>query len=207
MPGIRTLINIRTDVITAINNRLVEGTDDDRLNQFINAAYFEIAGGIDFPELDEVFDISTVASTIEYAGPTDSFGWKFIYDETNDSLLERVSAEQLFRRARTTDATPEFWTRRGEKIIFSPTPDAVIAEKLYYKKIPSALSADGDKTTIPPTWDHGIYLLAVANAHLSFAEENRATFWRNLAVAYIQSRVTEGDLKSGQFTVLPPQGT
>jgi len=201
--GVITLLNFRTDVIAALQERATEIDDSAQINRWINAAYLDVTGAVDFPELDDVFNIATVDGTSEYAGPLDSAGWLSVFDESNDDLLERVSLSQLFRRDRSTKGTPEFWSRRGDTLILSPTPDAVINERILHKITPAILNDDADKTVLPGTWDQVIYLLAVSNGHLRFAEENRATFWRNNAVAYIQSRFTEGNVIAARFAATP----
>jgi len=205
--GVVTLLNFRTEIISAMSGRVTEAADVAKMNRWVNAGYLEVTGAIDFAELDAVFNVATVDGTVEYAGPTDAAGWRSVFDETNDLLLERVSLEQLYRRERSIKNIPDFWSRRGDTLILSPTPNAVINERLLYKKNAAILDDDADLTAISGTWDHAIYLLAMSSAHLSFSEENRATFWRNLAVAYIQSRFTEGDLISGRFVApAPAQG-
>lgn len=201
--GVVTLLNFRTDVISALAGRVKEADDAVQMNRWINAGYLEVTGAVDFPELDDVFNVATSSGVNEYAGPTDSAGWIGVYDESNDTLLERVTLNQLYRRDRSTNDTPEFWTRRGDTLILSPTPDAVINERILHKITPALLDDDSDKTAIPGTWDQAIYMLAVSNGHLSFAEENRATFWRNNAVAYIQSRFTEGNVIASRFAATP----
>lgn len=201
--GVTTLLNFRTDVIAALASRITELDNSAQINRWINAGYMEVTGAVDFPELDDVFNVATSSGVDEYAGPTDSAGWVGVYDESNDTLLERVTLSQLYRRDRSTNDTPEFWSRKGDTLILSPKPDTVINERIIHKKTPALLDDDADLTSIPGTWDQAIYLLAVSNGHLSFAEENRATFWRNLAVAYIQSRFTEGNVIAARFAAVP----
>lgn len=199
MPGIKTLAVFRTDMESQLGNRAFGTT---LIDQWVNGAYLELTGGIRFPELLENFPITQVVSQANYPGPTDSVGWESVYNATAGTVLERISRHDLFRRS-TTDGVSEAWTRDNDEIIFSPPPSATDTLNLLHYKQPSLLVASSDVTVIPAHWDYAVELLAVSKGLLHAVEEDRSAHWRNLAIQYIQSRLTEDDFISGRFQPVP----
>lgn len=203
MPGTKDLSVFRSDLDSQLGNR---GFGNTLFDQWVNESYLEITGGIRFPELLASFTVATVASTVSYAGPTDSVGWEVVYDETNDTVLERIDRHDFYRQLRSVDATPELWMRDQDQLFLSPTPDAVISERILHVKQPTLLAAATDKTVIPAHWDYAIELLALSRGHAHAVEEDRSAHTRNLAINYIQSRLTEKDFMFGQFEPVTVQG-
>lgn len=199
MPGIKTLAIFRTDMEAQLGSRAF-GTS--LIDQWVNSAYLELTGGIRFPELLENFPITQVISQANYPGPTDSIGWESVYNAPAGIVLERISRHDLFRRA-LTDGVSDSWTRDNDEIIFSPPPAATDSLNLLHTKQPSLLVASSDVTVIPAHWDYAIELLAVSKGLLHAVEEDRSAHWRNLAIQYIQSRLTEEDFISGRFQPVP----
>jgi hypothetical protein len=199
MPGIKTLAVFRTDMESQLGNR---GFGTLLVDQWVNSGYLELCGGIRFPELQENFPITTVVSTAAYAGPTNSIGWESVYNSTAGIVLERISRHDLFRRS-NTNGVSDAWTRDNDQIILSPPPDTTNPVNILYYKQPTLLVASTDVTVIPAHWDYAIELLAVSKGLLHAVEEDRSAHWRNLAIQYIQSRLTEEDFISGRFQPVP----
>lgn len=196
MPGTKELSTFRTDMESQLGNR---GFGTVLVDQWINTAYLEITGGIRFPELMDSFPVTTVVGTISYPGPTDSIGWESVFDDQNDKVLERLARHDFFRRPSAPNGTADSWTREGDNLHLNPTPDAIIVVKLLHQKQPTLLVATTDKTVIPAHWDYAILLMAVSIGLLHAVEEDKSAHWRNLAINYIQSRLTEEDFISGRF--------
>lgn len=196
MPGTKDLATFRSDLDSQLGNR---GFGNTLFDQWVNESYLELTGGIRFPELLASFTVATVSGTVSYAGPTDSIGWEVVYDETNDQVLERIDRHDFYRQLRTVNNTPEFWMRDQDRLFLSPTPDAVISERILHIKQPTLLAASTAKTVIPAHWDYAIELLALSRGHAHAVEEDRSAHTRNLAINYIQSRMTEKDFMFGQL--------
>lgn len=200
MPGIKTLAVFRTDMESQLGNR---GFGTTLIDQWVNSAYLELAGGIRFPELLENFPITQVVGQQNYPGPTDSIGWETVYNSTAGTVLERLARHDLFRRQTASNGVADSWTRDNDEILLSPPPDSTAVINLLHYKQPSLLSAPSDVTVIPAHWDYAIELLAVSKGLLHAVEEDRSAHWRNLAIQYIQSRLTEEDFVSGRFQPVP----
>lgn len=196
MPGIKTLGIFRSDIESQLGGR---GFGNTLVDQWVNSAYLELTGAVKFPELMDSFTVATVDGTVSYAGPTNSIGWEAVYDDTNNKVLERIDRHDFYRQLRTVKGTPEFWMRDQDQMFLLPTPDAIISERILHIKQPTLLSAAGHVTVIPAHWDYAIELLAVSRGLAHAVEEDRSAHWRNLAINYIQSRLTETDLIAGPF--------
>lgn len=196
MPGIKTLAVFRTDMEAQLGNR---GFGTTLIDQWVNSAYLELAGGIRFAELLENLPITMVVGQQNYTGPTDSIGWESVYDATAETVLERLSRHDLFRRSTAVNGVSNAWTRDNDELFLSPPPDSTNAINLLHYRQPALLATAGAVTVIPAHWDYAIELLAVSRGLLHAVEEQRSAHWRNLAINYIQSQMTEEDIASGRF--------
>lgn len=189
--GVMTLTNFRDDTQSALGDR---GLGNTSLDRWINQAYLDIAGAVEFDILQEEDTAqSTVNGTVSVNVPTGAHKVKYVRNTTGDTLLEWVPVTELYRRSQTS-GTPIVWTQRKNLILFNPIPNAVLALRIGYRKSPTVLSAVGDVTVLPDYWDAPIFILAVHYGLLSRGEDQRAMVWLQRAAAYIQSRITEKDL-------------
>lgn len=205
--GVLTLAQIRTEVDSSMGNKT--NVLDARLDTWINLAYNEIASGIDFEELSDEFDISTVVGQFEYVGPTNPLVVQLLRDETNERLLTWIPKNEYFRLNRSTNGIVLRWTRRGQDILVWPPPDAIVTLRAQYKVTPPALAADGDTTILPSFVDNALIFLGVAYGLLATGEDARAITWVNRAAAYLSTRITDQDfsfLLGGLAKTQPSQG-
>lgn len=181
--GAKTLSEFRTDLTTwALTNR--DDLTTAQKTAFVNASYIDfttrnqfwalkVPQGFDFPEL-KVADSTkaTVANTAYITTPADCIHLYTIWDSTNDKKLSYISwGEYVRRTGRATPASygdPTKWTRYGGRIYFYPTPDAVNALTLYYRKRPAEMSADDDVTLLDAMWDEPIQGLVNIQAMMRF---------------------------------------
>ena len=187
-----SIANFRTDLSSLLGNR---GISDARLNRWINHAYLDIAGGVDFAALEDI-DTSVTGSsgTYFYTVPAGTMVIKAIYDEANDNLLGYVSMGEFWRRRTTVAGTMEVWTRIGTKFYVDPPPDGSDAITILRKSVPALLASDDpdtDTSAFPEIWDPVIYHLSGFYAFMALGEEQRAMIFKQSAIEYIQKRITE----------------
>lgn len=190
--GYMTLSDFRIDLQSALGDR---GLHDPRLDRFINFGYLDLCGAVDF-EVLEAQDVSqsTAIGNQNLNVPANAMLVRIVRDTTVGRLLGWIPKVEFYRRAFTPNAAPLNWTRDGAVIKLNPTPNAVDAMLIIYKKTPVLLAATTDVSVIPDIWDPAIFLLSVHHALLALGEEQRSTTWLARAISYIQSRMTENDL-------------
>lgn len=172
--------------------------DPGTLDRWTNFGYLELCTGVDFEILDEDHGFNTANGDRDYTGPTTPLAIKLLRNTTQDESLTWTPKEEFFRLAWTKTGTPKRWTRHIDDILVWPTPTAIHAMIAVYKKTPTILSLDTDKTVLQDAWDRAISMLSTYHGYMSLGEEKRAAFWYNVAVNYINSRLTEGTFVGGQ---------
>jgi hypothetical protein len=205
--GFMTMDDFRTDLQSAMGDK---GIDNTRLDRWINYAYLDLAGSVDFEVLDEDDTVATVAATQTIDAPDNTMIIKFIRNTTSDALLGWVPKGELFRRSSVITGPPTQWTRHGSVIYLHPVPDAVYSLFIISKIPPDLMTSGTDVTVFPDTWDAAIFFLSVHYGLLAIGEEQRSAAWMSRAVSYIQSRMTEKDLHAkaaGLGASLPGDGS
>lgn len=194
--GFMTLDNFRTDLQSALGDR---GIVNERLDRWINFGYLDICGSIDFEVLDEedtTQSISTGANTANV--PAGALIVKLVKDTTNDNLLGWIPKPEFHRLSASATGAPTKWTRHKNQIFVHPKPTATTAIRIIYKKPPTRLINATDVTVLPDVWDAAVFMLAVSYGMLALGEEQRAGVWLQRVVHYIQTRMTEERMHSGE---------
>lgn len=168
------------------------------LNRWTNFAYLELCTGVDFEILDADHEFDTGSGDRDYTGPTTPLTIKLLRNTTQDEALTWAPKEEFFRLTWTKTGTPKRWTRHIDDILLWPTPTTIHAMIAVYKKTPTILALDADKTVLQAGWDQAISMLSTHYGYMSLGEEQRGVFWYNRAVNYINSRLTEGTFAGGQ---------
>jgi len=171
------------------------GLANATLDRFINYAYLDIVGGVDFATFDATGDISVTAGDAVYDVPTGALVVQSVFaaGAAADTLLEFITKEEYYRRDRTTQGTPAYWTRIGDEVFLVPTPNGTDTLTILYKKSPTKLSATDSTTEIPEIWDPVVWLLACHYGFLAHGEEDRAMVFLQRASVYIQTKITEAE--------------
>lgn len=183
-----TLSEYRTDLQRALGNLGLTNTELDR---YINHGYLDIVGGVDFSALEAVETQALTIGTREYAVPDDTLMIKMVVNDTQNDILEFVPVTEFYRRRVVVNAAPEEWTRLGNEIQVNPPPDAADDLHIIYKVAPDELTADTDEIVIPSIWDPAVLHMAVFYGLMAKGEEDRALAYKQSAMAYIQTRITE----------------
>lgn len=120
---------------------------------YANKRYFQILRTINWKYINEDYTVTLVASTQDYALPSDFKTEMYAVDATNNNELALVSLQALAQNYPgdlTTEGLPERYTifnsDDGSKYIrFHPVPSAAGTINLPYIAKPAALSGDTDQ--------------------------------------------------------------
>ena len=177
---------------------------DNYYGVFVNGAYrflttsdtiWGIKRRLYFPEL-EASDTtqSTVDGTAYISVPTDCLVVREIYDRTNNRRLDWIPWTEYIKKTDKSDTSSENeplkWIRSGGYLFLYPTPDAVYAMTVYYKKRPADLSGASDVTVIGKEWDDIILEVATFMARNWMNEPERAEIAKKTAAEMIGGLMT-----------------
>lgn len=194
--GLLTGSEFSDDLQLMLGNR---GFTPIQLLRWLNFGYFDVAGAIDFPELDLSTSPSLALNGNALPVPADAMVIKVIKDVTADVKLNWLPLDE-FMRPKVSSGQPIYWTRDGSTIHFRPSlgkivPAAPHSITIYYKKEPVAITS-GTRSVFARTWDVAILKLAGSHALYSLGEEARGAALYNAAIAYMQTRLTEENLNA-----------
>jgi hypothetical protein len=193
--GFMTLLDFKNEISSVLGGRTVDAT---RAKNWVNMAYFDTCGAVDFPELGTTPQFNSVAATAQYSIVDGVYQVLAVYDTVAKLFLRRVRIEEYARQDHSEAGPPKLWSRHGASIFLNPVPTDIRAIKYYARSEPAPLAVDGDKTILPRTWDQAISMFSIATALFSLNEDSRATTWYNRAIAYTQTRMLEGETPTPQ---------
>jgi hypothetical protein len=185
--GNTTFAGFRSRLAFNLGNRdLARG----QLSAWVNDGYFDLTGAFDFLELHGLSTATLEASSSSISLPLDASWVRSIKDDTAENPLIKISEEQFWSILDHTETgEPEYWTRQGNTLRVQPIPEEDLTLRLLYNKIPTALSANSDKTVLLPTFDRAIIEFSTYHALLDLGEELRAGEWLSRGMAYVRSRL------------------
>jgi hypothetical protein len=189
--GVMTLSDFRSDIQQAMGNR---GLGNPFLDRHINYGYQDVCGMVDFEELEEDAASSTTQGQVHVTMPATAWLIKVVRNTTDDTRLEWVPKTEFWRLSQA-GGIPTRWTRHKDQILLNPLPNVSKSLKIVYKKSPAILAAVTDMSVLPTTWDAAIFLFAAHFSLMALGEEQRAGAWFQRGIAYVQSRMTEGEVK------------
>ncbi|MFA5154122.1 MAG: hypothetical protein WC554_16350 [Clostridia bacterium] len=165
-----------------LGNRTDMDSPTDWVGRWINSAYlqlttrnrlFGLKKNFSFPELETRGAASTVDGTAYVATPTDALVVRSVWNSTNDTPLKNIGWDTYLEGSGRADTNaegpPTAWVRSGSSIYLRPTPDAVYALYVYYRKRPAVLTGT-DVTVIGAEWDEVILRMAANQAYLQLHE-------------------------------------
>jgi len=180
------------DVIkTEVKKRLGNRTDiDDRLNIWINDAYFELLMEPEFTfyELDTLDTIVTVANQRVYDLSTIAGLWfiLMIRDETNSREVKKTSVKYLDRIARSI-GQPNRYARFADTLELDPTPDDAYTLTIRFRYRPNQL-VSGAYPLINREWDEVLVVLATIKGYEALEQPEKASAARNLLYPLLDKR-------------------
>lgn len=199
--GQLTLTNFREELDKNLGSLGLAALDPGRLDRWINFAYFEIIGAVEFPELEEVHSFNTVAGTDAYALPANTLGVTAVFDLTSKKRITKTGRSALLT-FEAKGGRPRHYARIGANIVFRPVPNKVFNINVLLTKEPALLTGS-DKTVLPTTWDYAVVLLATAGGFLSRGQANESQIWLSRAIGYMQTRALyeERDFDAASLSV------
>jgi hypothetical protein len=191
--GALTLDRFRT--LTLANPALQRQAtiDKDMLTDWVNLAYFEVTGAVDFESLNRCAFINTVSTVSVYNMPVRFLGMISIQDRTTKGKLIRTGLRNLQRMTHDSTGYPRYWARKEGGVVLWPVPDAVYQLFAYYIAEPARLVNPTDVTVLPSTWDSSILMLTQSYGLLNFNEFEAADRLRATAFANLGSRMKDAD--------------
>lgn len=158
-----------SDVTSAAGHSLV-------ISDLINEAQEALFNETDWYSLYTTTTFATVASTAEYAVPSDIGRTIDLIDETNN----RVLIEDYSRAMDTQDpdatvtGQPETFSLQGSNYRLWPIPSSVYTIRVRYWKAPPALSANTDTSSLPIECQNCLLSYAYTGAYEYINEFERA---------------------------------
>lgn len=173
-----------------MNKVLEESEVNDRLDDWINDGYFDIAGARRHDNLEEVSTTTLAEGEFYISLPDDLIFVKGLWNITEDQWEQilQVEPEDLFSRDESEEGAPEVWGGETNHLRLHPQADEEYTLRLYYYKEPEPLSSPSDKSVLPTQWDRAIHMLAVRHALLDKGAIEASDRWLNQAVRYVQGR-------------------
>lgn len=162
-------------------------------DQLLNRSFWEIQDIYEFREEEETADIALVAGTSEYniEVDQDSIESVRILDNNTDnwSAIQMEDDRQFTQN--TSDATytrakPEYYVRRGNKIIFRNVPDTAYTVRVHYRKSLGDVLSSG--TGIPQAWDEVVMYGAVWRGYAKLGDWNRKQMAKATQAELIQPK-------------------
>lgn len=179
--GDKTYAEFQTNLLFNLGNRSDVTTEAaDWVNRAYRTLYsMKKFGGrtVYFPELETSAAANTVAGVVSVATPTDCLFIHHVDDTTSDVKLTGTSlgdyVKKTGRAVTASRAAPKKWVRHAALVLLNPTPDAVYALKIYYRKRPIELAGVAT-TVIGEEWDEPILLLATYQSMMRMNEFDKA---------------------------------
>jgi hypothetical protein len=193
--------------------RRMAGVDaTDPLVDWINAAMTEFCEAYDWPFLDTIGNVNTVASNDELTLPTD-------FLKMRKARIVAQGATQYFRSPlkyipylQSEDEEPKSnapvfgepyqYTLVGtDFMILFPIPNLIYTVRINYDKFPVDLVADVDVPDIPSKYHYTLVEGAAVRALQAESEEDRAQTARSIFEDSIDRHITKlgGNRQAGEF--------
>lgn len=173
---------LKTYLKLIFDNRADLETPTNYYGVWVNFAYKDLTSRnrwwgrkmkFDFPQLETDSDREDAAVTttdgVAYVSvPTGALIVRDIWDSTSDAELERITwkeyVDQTGRANTSSEGQPTQWVRNGSYLYLYPTPDTTYSLRVYFRKIPSALTGTSS-TVIGEEWDEPILELAAVKGY------------------------------------------
>lgn len=190
--GKRTLEQFREDLVSALGQA---GLSNQKLDRWINEAYDEVLGAIEFEKAMGTTTFYTSADLYDYPCPRDLDEPNVLVDTTNKTRLAFVNLQNFAQLDETVTGKPERWTLRADRILLWPVPDDAYQIRLTYTKLPPHLEDSTDVTILPRRWDNAIDLMAKHYAFAAMGDLEKAQYYYSRAIGYIRSRRSDKDFR------------
>lgn len=192
--GQMTLSRFRAHVMANPALQGLPNVDADLVTDWVNMAYFEVTGAIEFEALEKCAAMTTVNGVAEYALPVRFVAMTAVQDRTTGVKIVKSTLRNMLRYTWDTVGYPRFWARTAAGIKIWPIPDSIYSFFVYYTSEPVRLQNANDVTVLPATWDKAILLMAIETALRNFNQFDPADKLFTRAMAHMRSRMKDEDL-------------
>lgn len=179
-------------------------TGNERLDAWINLAYFETASETEFEGLKMSATAVTVASQASYSLPDDLMSIISVADLTNDRRLVKLGLHNYHLKDRNVEGDPRYYARRKRVMYLWPTPDAVFNLEVYYLEEICPMELASDVTVFPQSYDAVVLRKAKKFAWEDLGNEQKANYYEaqsQRSMSRLPSDTEEADEITAPLTV------
>lgn len=198
--GQTTLSEFRTRLQTTLGNR---GLTNAELDIWINAGYFEVIGAVKFDDMKLDLLLFTGGADVRSIQiPDRILAITSVHIDAESYDLIETSPENLKRRQREGRETgvPQYYAKQARNLLIYPVSDAdyrLDGTAIYE---PEKMDSDTDTTEIASTWDTAVHMFAASQAFLDLGEDERSAYWKDRAMMYAGSRITDVEYRESSVT-------
>lgn len=199
-----TLDEMRTEVQAILGGR--SDATDDIVDDYINAAYKQLAMSFRFYELENTStSTTTVSGTASYAVPTGCRQTISIVDTTNKNKLEPRDIAWYEQQDTSTDVTgaPEYYVRYGSNYLLWPTPDGAYSLRIRYTALPDTITT-GEEPVYSVEWHRVLVFLAASSLCFRFGLDSKGMNLKNEALGMIsalqEDQVQDARMRTSQVS-------
>ena len=173
--GHLTLDSFRDNLNISLGNHRQNA--NERLDTWINTAYFAIASESEYEGARMVATADTVADQHSYSLPEDLFSVISIADLTNKKRLVNIGLRNYHLKDRTVTGNPRYFARRKRVFYLWPTPKSVCEIEVFYTEEICPLLLYDDVTVLPQAYDQVLLTKAREYAWEALGSPERATYY------------------------------
>jgi hypothetical protein len=186
----KTLASMRTELQLMLGGR--GDFTPDRLNNWINDAYIDVATSLKIDELKGSLAFETVVDQSLYLLPSvvSSTQAMAVADSTNWNGGAPVlkTDRDTYRGLPDKSCRPEFYFRDNDLLVLYPTPDKAYVVSLDFRIRPARLVEDTDSPILGEEWHRPILLRARQMAFDDLLEFDKALPAENSALNSVRRR-------------------
>ena len=187
------LSDMRDELLLRLGN--VTSLNSTRLTLLINLAYKDVAMSYEFPQLKQMVTASLQQNDWLISLPSDCFAIYSVKNQTNGGKIVKSSDIVLDNLAPGSTGPPEAYRRIGNMLELWPPLDQAYTILLTYCRYFNDLSQTTDSPLISPVYHEAILMKATAKGFRALFEYQKAREVDNEFVAFMRSRVYEGDIE------------
>jgi hypothetical protein len=184
---------LRTELRSAIGNPSVASVANSALNDVLNEAYEHILDTYRFQNNRNICTFTTVASTADYALPTEYIHVLSVWDTTNSVRLAQRDDNWASDNLELDAGMPTDYVHYKNWIKLFPTPDDAYTIRVRHKATQTALSADGDEPVLPTPWHKGLVKKARAIWFENQGDVQKAAFFDDIWEKWVARKPIEVD--------------
>lgn len=153
---------------------------NERLDDWINIAYFAIVGKSEFEGAQAVASAETVANQHSYSLPEDLFSIISVADLTNKYRLINIGLRNYHLKDRAVTGRPRYYARRKRVFYLWPTPDGILDIEVFYTEEICPLTERDDVTVLPQAFDQVLLTKSREMAWEALGDIEKAAYYHQI---------------------------